>query len=101
MTRQKKGGWRAGAACTLKNFSMVRRNEARGPPSDLELGHSHAVGAGGNCAYGGQCGFWERGRGYCVVGGACGGGGGDGGGERSGGRGVLSVVAPEGDNKRL
>src|SRR5260370_31274606 len=71
MTRQKKGGWRAGAACTLKNFSMVRRNEARGPPSDLELGHSHAVGAGGNCAYGGDWGFLARGGGFLFVGGPC------------------------------
>src|SRR5216684_5185629 len=60
MTRRINGLSRARPGCTLKNFSMRRRNEARDPPPDLELDHSHAVGAGGNCAFGRRCFFWQR-----------------------------------------
>src|SRR5437870_3097609 len=60
MTRPINGSSRAKPGCTLTNFSMRRRNEARDPPPDLELDHSHALGAGGNRALGGRCVFWQR-----------------------------------------
>src|SRR6266478_4260834 len=60
MTRRINGLSRAKPGCTLKNLSMRRRNEAPDPPPDLELDHSHAVGAGGNRAFSGRCVFWQR-----------------------------------------